>query len=86
MGEYTFARTVDPNFSKRAHSNVWAVVLNLVVGAWVAISPWAIGLLQDRAMASSLIISGIAAVVLGLWELRSDPELHRQWHGTGTAG
>ena len=65
---------------------VWAVVLNLVVGAWVAVSPWAIGMLQDRAMMTSLIVSGVATVVLGLWELRSDPELHRQLRGTRTAG
>lgn len=65
---------------------VWAVVLNLVVGAWVTVSPWVIGMLQDRAMMISLIVSGVATVVLGLWELRSDPELHRQWRGTGTAG
>lgn len=69
---------------------VWAVVLNLIVGAWVAISPWLIGVtsgvLQDRAMMASLIITGVATVILGLWELRTDPELHQQWRGTGTAG
>lgn len=65
---------------------VWAVVLNLVVGAWVAVSPWFIEVLQDRAMKTSLIVTGVATVVLGLWELRTDPELHRQWRDTGTAG
>jgi predicted MFS family arabinose efflux permease len=69
---------------------VWAVVLNLVVGAWVAVSPWLIdvmrGVLQDRAMMASLIATGVATVILGLWELRTDPELHQQWCGTGTAG
>jgi hypothetical protein len=64
---------------------VWAVVLNLVVGVWVAVSPWVIGVLQDRTMMTSLIVSGVATVVLGLWELRSDPELHQQLRGTGTA-
>lgn len=65
---------------------VWAVALNLVVGAWVAVSPWFIDVLQERAMMASLIASGVATVVLAVWELRSDPELHRQWRGTGTAG
>jgi hypothetical protein len=65
---------------------VWAVVLNLIVGVWVAVSPWFVGVLQDRNMMTSLLITGVATVVLGLWELRSDPELHRQWRGTGTAG
>ena len=65
---------------------VWAVVLNLIVSAWAAVSPWFVGVLQDSAMTASLLLCGAATVVLGLWELRSDPELHQQWRGTGTAG
>lgn len=64
---------------------VWTVVLRLAMGAWMAISAWVIAVLQDRPMMASLIVSGVATVVLGLWELRSDPELHRQWRATGTA-
>lgn len=64
---------------------VWAVLLNIVIGVWVAVSPWLIGVVQDRPMTSSLLVVGIATIVLGLWELRTDPELHDQWAGTGTA-
>jgi len=64
---------------------VWAVLLNIVIGAWVAVSPWLIGVVQDRPMTTSMLIVGIATVVLGLWELRTDPELHEQWAHTGTA-
>jgi ABC-type enterobactin transport system permease subunit len=64
---------------------VWAVIVNMVVGVWTAVSAWLIGVVHDPAMTSSLLIVGIAAIVLGLWELRTDPELHRQWVGTGTA-
>ena len=62
---------------------VWAVLLNIVLGAWVAASPWLVT--SNRMMSASLLIVGIATIVLGLWELRSDPELHRQWKRTGTA-
>ena len=65
---------------------VWAVVLNIVIGAWVAVSPWLVGTVPDRPMTTSLLVSGIAAIVLGLWELRSDPELQRQWANTGATG
>jgi hypothetical protein len=59
----------------------WAVVLNLLIGVWVAVSPW-VGLLADRgAMMTSNVIVGIGVVVLALWELRTDPELHKQWAG-----
>ena len=64
---------------------VWAVLLNIVVGAWVAVSPWLVGVVRDPAMTASLVIAGVATVVLGVWELRSDPELHRQWTRSGVA-
>ena len=64
---------------------IWAVLLNIVIGAWVAVSPWLVQTLPDRGMSANLLIVGIATIVLGLWELRSDPELHRQWKRTGTA-
>jgi hypothetical protein len=65
---------------------VWAVVLNIVVGAWVALSPLLVGTLRDPAMSWSLLAAGIATIVLGWWELRSDPELHEQWTGSGATG
>ncbi|MFC0251425.1 SPW repeat protein [Massilia consociata] len=63
-------------------SHVWAVLLNVVVGAWVAVSPWLVDTMRDPAMSWSLVIGGIATIVLALWELRSDPELHNQWTGS----
>ena len=63
----------------------WAVVVNLLLGAWVAISPWVPAFADRGVMMSNSVIVGVAVVVLALWELRSDPELHRQWAGTGGA-
>ena len=63
---------------------VWAVVINLLAGLWVAVSPWVPAMADRGAMMSNAVIVGIAVVVLALWELRSDPELHRQWAGTRT--
>lgn len=64
---------------------VWAVLLNLLLGVWVSMSPWLIGEVLDAPMTWTLLIAGVATVALALWELRSDPELHRQWEETGTA-
>ncbi|NNG24644.1 SPW repeat protein [Telluria aromaticivorans] len=63
---------------------VWAVLFNIIVGAWVTVSPWMVGTLDDLAMTWSLVIAGIATIVLGLWELRSDPELYSQWRSGAT--
>ena len=62
------------------------MLLNVVVGAWVAVSPWLLDIIPDRTMTTSLLVSGLATVVLGLWELRSDPELHSQWTKSGATG
>ena len=64
---------------------VWAVVVNLLAGLWVLVSPWIPALADRSAMMRNSVIVGIAVVVLALWELRSDPDLHRQWAG-GTPG
>lgn len=64
---------------------LWAVAANLLLGAWVAISPWVPAFLDRGVMMTNSVIVGVAVVVLGLWELKSDPDLHRQWTGTGGA-
>jgi hypothetical protein len=60
---------------------VWAVVVKLLAGLWVAVSPWVPAFYDRGAMMNNAVIVGIAVVVLALWELQSDPELHRQWAG-----
>jgi 4-amino-4-deoxy-L-arabinose transferase-like glycosyltransferase len=60
----------------------WAVFLNIIVGIWVAVSPWLVNVMQDQAMSASMLLVGLATIVLGLWELRTDPDLHQQWAGT----
>ena len=63
----------------------WAVFLNIIVGIWAAVSPWLVDVMPDQAMSASLLLVGLATVVLGLWELRTDPDLHQQWAGTSSS-
>jgi predicted MFS family arabinose efflux permease len=63
----------------------WAVMINLLAGLWVAVSPWVPAVAERGAMMGNNVIVGAAVVLLALWELRSDPDLHRQWAG-GTPG
>lgn len=65
---------------------VWAVLLNLAVGVWVAVSPWVLQVAGVASIMSNFVLAGLAVVVLALWELRSDPELHRQWAGQEKTG
>ncbi len=59
----------------------WAVIVNLLVGVWVAASPWVLWLADQGAVLWNCLIAGVAVVVLALWELRADPELHKHWPG-----
>jgi predicted MFS family arabinose efflux permease len=59
----------------------WAVIVNLLVGLWVAVSPWVPALADRGAMLGNSVIVGAAVILLALWELQSDPDLHRQWAG-----
>ncbi|WP_219116454.1 SPW repeat protein [Janthinobacterium sp. UMAB-56] len=59
----------------------WAVAVNLLVGVWVAAAPWVLRLAEQRIAMWNELLVGIAVVVLALWELRTDPELHRHWLG-----
>ena len=59
----------------------WAVVVNLLVGVWVAVSPWVLRLAEQSTLMWNSVIVGIAVAVLALWELRTDPELHKHWPG-----
>jgi hypothetical protein len=63
----------------------WAVIVNLLVGIWVAVSPWVLRVADQRTVMWNELIVGIAIVVLALWELRTDPELHKHWPGAGEA-
>lgn len=63
----------------------WAVLLNLLVGLWVALSPWLMKIADNRELMWNSLLVGIAVVVLALWEMRTDPELHKHWPGAGHA-
>ena len=59
----------------------WAVVVSLLAGVWIAVSPWVPAIADRDALMFSNVISGIGVVVLALWELRTDPDLYRQIAG-----
>lgn len=63
----------------------WAVIVNLLAGLWVAVSPWVPALAERGVMMGNCVIVGAAVVMLALWELQSDPDLHRQWAGESRA-
>lgn len=48
---------------------VWEEWVNVVLGAWLAVSPWALGITSPAATANSVVI-GLLIVALGLYEVQ----------------
>ena len=44
----------------------WQDVVNMVIGVWLVVSAWALGLEADRAMTANFVIVGLALVALTL--------------------
>ena len=57
---------------------VWEEWLNLIVGAWVLVSPWVLGLAGTTAMRVHFVIGVIVAVLaaLEIWLLYQRPPRH----------
>ncbi|UGQ47035.1 SPW repeat protein [Massilia endophytica] len=63
----------------------WAVVGTVLLGLWVALSPWVLFAGFDHiAMMWNNLIAGLAAAILAGWEIAVDPALHK-WPGAGAA-
>jgi hypothetical protein len=52
----------------------WVLV---ALGAWAVASPWVFGLTDAWDATASMVLSGIAVIVVTLWELGSGGGLHR---------
>lgn len=63
----------------------WAVVLNLLVGLWIAASPWVLRVAAERELMWNQVVVGLAVAILALWEMRTDPDLQKHWPGAGHA-
>lgn len=57
----------------------WEEWINVVFGAWLFISPWALGFSGVAAAAWSAWIIGAVVFILALWELGTDQELGGWW-------
>jgi hypothetical protein len=51
----------------------WVLV---TLGAWSIVSPWALGFTNLRETTASMVISGVAVIVLTLWEIVSATGWH----------
>jgi hypothetical protein len=64
----------------------WEDVVALLLGAWLAVSPWAIGFDTHRAAIPNALVAGVVLVVLWGWALLKDRHfVSSQQHQTQSA-
>ena len=60
------------------YRHAWPSWINVIVGAWLIIAPFALGFSASVEAMWSHIIAGAAVVVLALWSALSTPGEHQQ--------
>lgn len=58
----------------------WEEGLNILLGAWVAISPWVLGFTANEEVTTNAVVVGSLVTVLAIWAMAQDPELRKHWH------
>lgn len=58
----------------------WEEGVNILLGAWVAISPWVLGFTSNEEVTTNAVVVGSLVTVLAIWAMLQDPEFRKHWH------
>lgn len=58
----------------------WEEGANILFGAWVAVSPWALGFASSRDVTTNAVVVGSIVALLAIWAMAQDPALRKHWH------
>ena len=59
---------------------VWEELFNMGFGAWLVISPYALGFVSQTTIAVHTVIVGALIVGFATWAMFSDAEFNKWWH------
>lgn len=65
--------------------DLWGEVINLVIGIWVVVSPWALKVAAEQTARVNALVVGAIVVLLALWGLWHDPNFTKHLPGHGAA-
>src|SRR5215831_5173826 len=57
----------------------WQDALNAVLGAWLVLSPWAVGFSAMNVARLTAVVTGIVIATLALWTLFTDKDYSAWW-------
>lgn len=58
----------------------WEEAINMILGLWLIISPWALGFASVTGVAMNAVIVGVAVTAMATWAMFSDREFEKWWH------
>jgi hypothetical protein len=59
---------------------MWEEGLNIVLGIWAIVSPWALGFASHRDVTMNVVIVGIAVTALAAWAVMRDKNFEKWRH------
>lgn len=76
VGLALLAAALGASFVPRA----WEEVSQIVLGAWMIVSPWVLGFSGQTQTMQAALVSGLVAVALSLWVLAGDKDYRVALH------
>jgi len=58
----------------------WEEALNIILGACLITSPWALGFADLPTPARNAVLTGVLVIAFGIWAMQRDTTLQRWWH------
>ena len=60
--------------------SVWEELVSIALGAWLMVSPWALGFTIRRNETETAVFVGMAVIVLSVWATLRDETFQKWWH------
>jgi len=58
----------------------WEEGLNILLGAWVAVSPWVLEFASSKDATTNAVVIGGLVTLLAVWAMAQDPDFRKRWH------
>jgi hypothetical protein len=59
---------------------MWIEAINLLLGAWMIVSPFALRFASDRTAATNAVVVGALVVTFASWTIFDNAEFNEWWH------
>jgi hypothetical protein len=63
----------------------WEEWINMILAAWLVISPWALGFASAGRVGLNAVVCGLVVGALATWAMMADRDFERWWHDHHTA-